>query len=98
LKETYSARLRELEYRVAIGAVAETDDIIRAIEAEYAVVKERFLISPGKMADRLVGKTRNEIEQLLREEVTEILSELSTVETVPDVVAFVKGAKHHGGR
>jgi len=76
LKETYLARLRKLEFQIKSGAFIEIETVGRMVEQEYSVIRERFLALPAKMASKLDGRARCEIETLLRDEVQEILEEL----------------------
>ena len=51
--------------------------IQRAGEKMLEVFRERILSIPGKVADTLAGRTREEVDLILREELYEALDELS---------------------
>jgi phage terminase Nu1 subunit (DNA packaging protein) len=70
LAETKAAQLR--------GAVVEIEEVCFQLENRYALVKERLLSIPGKIADELAHRDRADIVGILRREVVEALDELST--------------------
>lgn len=49
----------------------------------FAVIRERLLTVPGKLADTLAMRTRDEIEEILRAEMIETLDELHDPTAVP---------------
>ena len=76
LKETYLARLRRHEYEIAMGEWVRIEAVGRQVEQEYAVVRERLLAIPGKLAAKLVGLDRTAIDLALFTEVSDALREL----------------------
>jgi hypothetical protein len=75
-KENYLSLLRKREFEISNREWVRIEDVGAQVEQEYATVRERLLTIPGKIADRLVGKDRGEIEATLRQEITEALHEL----------------------
>ena len=78
IKENYLALLRKQEFEVSSGKLVDIDEVGRQVESEYALVRERLLAIPGKLAAQLVDLTRAEIEVALQAEVSEALRELHT--------------------
>lgn len=72
IKETYLARLRQQEFEENDGQLVRIESVGAAVDSEYAMVRERLLTIPGKLADRLSS------EQIVavRAEINEALSEL----------------------
>jgi phage terminase Nu1 subunit (DNA packaging protein) len=56
--------------------LVHVDDVGHEVEREYAVVRERLLTIPGKLAASLVDADRPTIEAKLLEEISEALDEL----------------------
>ena len=79
-KENFLGLTRKHEFEVAKGEWVRVEDVGREVEREYAVVRERLLAMPGKLASKLEGLDRTAIELVLIDEVTEALNELH----VPD--------------
>jgi hypothetical protein len=75
-KENYLGLLRRRDLEIADREWVRTDEVIRQVEQEYATVRERLLIIPGKLSALLVGLDRADIEAAIRAEVTEALNEL----------------------
>ena len=59
------------------GEVVLVEDVGKLVEKEYAIVRNNFIGLPGKMAFRCEMQPREVISELLREEVDEILRNLS---------------------
>jgi phage terminase Nu1 subunit (DNA packaging protein) len=76
VKEIYLALIRRQEYEVSQGKLVEIEAVAVQVESEYAVVRERLLGVPGKLAAKLVGLERAEIDAALFAEVSEALNEL----------------------
>lgn len=76
VKEVYLALLRKQEFETAQGKLVEIEAVGEAVEREYAVVRERLLAIPGKLAAKLVDRDRVAIELALSEEINEALNEL----------------------
>ena len=76
VKEVYLALIRKQEYEVGHGKLVEIEAVAILVEREYSVVRERLLAIPGKLAAKLVGLDRAEIDAALFAEVSEALNEL----------------------
>jgi hypothetical protein len=59
------------------GDLISVDAVTRAGQRVMSVVRERILSVPGKKADALSMRTRDEVELILRDELCEALDELS---------------------
>lgn len=75
-KEIYLALQRQLKFEVESGRYVVIDEVVAQVEREYATVRERLLVIPGKLAALLVGQPREAIEVALQGEITEALREL----------------------
>lgn len=75
-KENFLGLTRKHEFEVEKSKWALIEDVAREVEKEYAVVRERLLAIPGKMASRIEGLDRTAIELALLDEITETLNEL----------------------
>jgi terminase small subunit / prophage DNA-packing protein len=73
-EQTQSMALRNA---IARGEYASVETLARMVEGLFAVVRERLFAIPGKIAEFLVGRTRDEIERALRAELNEVLQELN---------------------
>jgi phage terminase Nu1 subunit (DNA packaging protein) len=62
--------------RIARGELVVIEEVGRQVEAEYAVVRQRFLAIPAPLADLLEGMNREEREAAIAKEITEALNEL----------------------
>lgn len=78
VKENYLALLNQLEYDQKSSLVVEVADVAQAVGAEYAKVRTRLLAIPAEQAPRIhMLKTVTEVQDVLREIVTEALEELT---------------------
>ncbi|PWE52290.1 hypothetical protein DEM27_31610 [Metarhizobium album] len=78
VKENYAARLKQLEYDRQSGAVVAIDDVVVAVAAEYAVVRNRLLGIGAKIAPDLTTlQSAEEIKAIIDAEVTEALNQLT---------------------
>lgn len=75
-KENFLGLSRKHEYEVSRQEWVRVEDVGRSVERHYAVIRERLLAIPGKMASKLEGLDRTAIELALLEEITETLNEL----------------------
>lgn len=75
-KENYLGLLRRRELEISNGEWVRVDEVITQVTREYAIVRERLLSIPGKVASLLINADRLTIEATLRREVTEALHEL----------------------
>ncbi|PNG27898.1 hypothetical protein CR492_03140 [Methylocella silvestris] len=92
LRENYVARKAKLDFEVASGALVEIEVVGQEVEACFAVVRERLLSIPGKLADKLVGRERAYIENAILAEISEALEEISSPADLTKDVAR-KGSK-----
>lgn len=76
VKEVYLALQRQLKYEIDSGRYVPVDEVVQQVEREYATVRERLLVIPGKLAALLVGLDREAIETALHGEIVEALGEL----------------------
>lgn len=75
-KENFLGLTRKHEFEVEKGQWVRVEDVGAEVEREYAVVRERLLTMPGKLASKLEGLDRAAIELVILDEVTEALNEL----------------------
>jgi len=75
-KENFIGLKHRLEYETAQKEWVRVEDVGALVEGEYATVRERLLVIPGKIAASLVGLDRAAIDDIIRREVTEALNEL----------------------
>lgn len=92
VKEIYLALLRRQEYEVEQGRLVQIEAIAILVEREYSVVRERLLAIPGKLAAKLVGLDRAEIDAALFAEVSEALNELHDPADRPDGLGGIVAA------
>jgi phage terminase Nu1 subunit (DNA packaging protein) len=62
---------------VSRGEFVRTRDVAEIVSAEYAVVRERLMGLPGKIADACALQPREAVERLMLDEISEALNELS---------------------
>lgn len=75
--ETYRAKREKLEYEKESGRLVDVDDIRKAQEKAYSIVRSRLLQIPSKLTPILMALTsRAEIKAALQAEVTAALNEL----------------------
>jgi hypothetical protein len=77
-KEIALALTRQLEYDLKAANVVEISKVVETVQGEYAVLRDRALQMPGKLADRVTGRIdRHEVEKIIKAEVFEMLTALS---------------------
>ncbi len=89
LKESYLAALRRLEFQLKSGELVAVEEVGRQVEGVFAVVRERLLTMPGKLAAHF----SHEQVAVIEAEVNDALEELSAPALGADVSAFL-GRKH----
>ena len=78
MKETYLARLRQLEYDTKVGKVALIEDIAEAVGEQLAIVRRRLLAIPSNVAPVVARlSSPGEVQAAIMKAVTEALEELS---------------------
>ncbi|MGD2215135.1 MAG: hypothetical protein PVJ64_00210 [Gemmatimonadales bacterium] len=78
--EAARARLREIEGRIKRGELVERAVVEHSWIAVAAVLRERMLLIPARMSDRLVGLDQHAIRELLHREVVDALGSLELPE------------------
>ncbi|WP_131860284.1 hypothetical protein [Bosea sp. BK604] len=96
LKELALARRQMQAFEREQGRLVDIETVARQVEQEYAVVRERLLAIPGKLAAKLVDRTRSEIEAALLEEITEALDELHDPDREGGVQSFAQAEEGPG--
>jgi hypothetical protein len=94
----YSRARRELaEVKAAqlCGAVVEVERVADALENRYVTMRELLLGIPGKLADRLTGRERHDVFEILRQEIHDVLLELASP---AEVVTEAGGRPDHLGQ
>jgi hypothetical protein len=76
-KERALAELRELELQRKRGKLCDIEETCRQLEDTFAVVRERALSVPGKLADKIAMQPREVCLDLLQVEIREMLNDLS---------------------
>jgi hypothetical protein len=77
-RDSYQARLKQLEYEEKSGRLVEADEVQRDAAAVYAMVRTRIMAVPTHVAPTLARlRTAPEVEDVLRAALTEILEELA---------------------
>ena len=78
VKENFAALLKQLEFDRESGRVVEIDDVVVAVAAEYALVRNKLLNIGSRVAPKVaVLQSAEEIKALVDEEVVLALKELS---------------------
>lgn len=77
MKETYLARLRQLQYETQLGLLAPIEETAQLVEAEYAIIREHLLGLPGKLGASVAGMTTEQATAILQTEIDEVLRNLS---------------------
>jgi len=73
--------------------LVRVEEVVKSVEREYVVVRNRLLAIPGKLAGRCAMCEPNVVHDLIRTEVHEVLAELSAPADQTEVVPFIKGRK-----
>jgi hypothetical protein len=77
-RDSYVARLKQIEYDLKSGAVVDIAEVAKAVGAEYAKVRTRLLAIPAEQAPRLHRcKTVTELQDALLDLITRALEELT---------------------
>jgi hypothetical protein len=75
IKENYLALLRKQEYEIEQGKLVEIDAVVAEVTGQFAIVRERLLTIPGKVAPVLAGADSE--RAVVRAELYEAMAELS---------------------
>jgi phage terminase Nu1 subunit (DNA packaging protein) len=84
-----------LRNAVSRGEYVRVHDVAEIVSAEYAVVRERIMGLPGKIADACAMQTREVVETLMADEINEMLIELSN--PAETTIVGSKFAEQDGG-
>jgi len=76
MKETFEARLSEMEYLEKCGKLIDMQGVEEANRRIAGSIRSKFLGLPTKVAARCEGKTAAEIQYIIEDEVNSIFSEL----------------------
>ena len=57
VRETFVARKARLDFHLANNELVAIEEVSKVVQADYAVVRERFLTLAAKVANKCVGKT-----------------------------------------
>jgi len=74
VQQTKAAALRN---ELAAGRLCDVDIVQKHLERAILVLREQLLTIPGKHADECEGRTRAEIEEILRSAIYQILGDLA---------------------
>ncbi|WP_172123206.1 hypothetical protein [Devosia sp. 919] len=78
MKENYLAKLRQIDFDRAAGAVVDIDDVVNIVVAEYQLVRNKLLALGARIAPRAaVMKSAEEVKALIDREVNSALEELA---------------------
>lgn len=77
LKETYLAKLKQLEFETKSGALVPVEEVLSEFARVLGVIRERLLAVPGKLSSTLV---REHVE-MVRAEIYDALEELHEFES-----------------
>ena len=78
MKENYLAKLRQIDFDRAAGAVVDIDDVVNIVVAEYQLVRNKLLALGARIAPRVaVMKSAEEVKALIDREVNSALEELA---------------------
>lgn len=74
-RETYEAKIKQLEYLKMIGELIPIDEVKKANEIIAASIRSKLLTLPTKLAPRIEGKQAVEIQYMLEDAINEVLIE-----------------------
>jgi len=76
MRETYEARLSEMEFREKSGELITVQGVMEANRRLAGSIRSKFIGMGTKLAPRLEGKTAAEIQFAIEDEVNAIFTEL----------------------
>jgi hypothetical protein len=77
-RDSYAARLKQIEYDLLAGSVVHVDDVAAAVASEYAAVRTRLLALPSEIAAAVARlQTPAEVQAALAAAVHEALEHLT---------------------
>ena len=77
IHERYKRQITEIQLQLIKGQVHKAEDVERVMTDMFEKFKSKINAIPSKMAKKLEGKTRTEIQTMLQEEMDAALTELS---------------------
>lgn len=75
--ERLKRQITEIKLQLIKGQVHKSEDVERVMTDMFAKFKSKIVALPAKLARRLEGKKRNEIQEILRKEIDNVLIELA---------------------
>lgn len=75
-KETYTAKLKEIEYKKARGELLEIDEVKADARRIAEDVRGKLLAIPQKLAQQIVDKSPREAQRMLEESINKALTAL----------------------
>ena len=75
--ERLKKQITEIKLQLIKGQVHKSEDVERVMTDMFARFRSKMTALPAKLARRLEGKKRNEIQEILRKEIDNALIELS---------------------
>lgn len=75
--ERLKKQITEIKLQLIKGQVHKSEDVERVMTDMFAKFKSKIAALPAKLARRLEGKKRNEIQEILRKEIDNALIELA---------------------
>ena len=79
-KETYTARLKELEYKARKGELLEKDVVCAEAEQLATALRGKLLAVPVRIAGLCEGRSTREIEEIMETAINDALKELQKCE------------------
>lgn len=77
IHEHFKRQITELKLQVLQGKLHKSDDVERVMTDMFVKFKSKMEAMPAKLARRLEGKSKTEIQELLQVEIISALQELS---------------------
>lgn len=74
-KETYLAKLKEIEYRLKKGDLVESDDVRADAQAVASALRERLMSIPVRISVLCEGRPAREIEEIIENAINDALSQ-----------------------
>lgn len=78
IHEHVKRQITELKLQLIKGSLHKSEDVERVISNMFANFKSKMEAMPAKLAKKLEGKRKSEIQKILLDEITGALSELSS--------------------
>ena len=79
-KETYQAKLKEIEYRLAKGELVEREKVRKDAQKVASALRENLMSIPIRIAGICEGLPQREIEEVIEDAINEALTEFQKTE------------------